>query len=363
MNILFLTYQGGIAGSTFSVSYLCRGLAQKGHKVVLGCKSNARYTQLLKDSGVEIIYLPFKNKFDLKSMRMIRDIVKKYKIDIINSQASIDRYLSIFATKFFGLKSKLIHTRRQRPNSSGKFFHGKFYTWGTDKIVAVSEGVKRRAMNFMGVPESHLKVIHNGTPKEKYKEIVNADVTDLKEKFNIKKDDFVIGCISRRKQQIQLIKALNHITKTKLKVIFVGIKKNDLDIHEDEFPRHHEIIFSGGRVNPQEALRYYRIFNVHVLPSITEGLSQTLLEAMFLEVPVIATNASGNPDLIEPGKDGFLFKNGDTKQLAGQILELKKNKQIYNEFVASAKKKVKEEFSIKQVVNNYEKFFQELLQK
>ena len=361
MNILFLTYQGGIAGSTFSVSYLTKGLAEKGHNVFLGCKPNSRYPELLKKSKVKIRYLPFESKFDINSIRMIRDIVRENDIEIINSQASKDRYLSIWANKLFNLKCKIVHTRRQKPNSSGKFLQGLFYSWGTDKIVAVSQGVKKNIIDSMGINENHIRVIHNGTPKEKYEKVFDLDIGDLKNKFDISNDEFIIGCVSRKKQQEQLIKALNHIKSQKLKVIFVGIKRKEIDIEEKDFPKIHEIIFTGGRIDPQETLRYYRLFDIHVLPSITEGLSQTLLESMFMNVPVIATNAAGNPDLIKHNETGLLFENENSKGLAEEITKLITNRALYEKLRKLAKEKVLQEFSIDRVVENYEAFFQGLV--
>lgn len=360
MRILILTYQGGLAGSTFSISYLAKGLARKGHKVYLGYKNKNLLYELLKETNVELIPFPFKHRLDLSSVNLLKKIVKEKKIQIINAQSGIDRYISIIAKKFLNLNAKVIHTRRQRPNSSGRFLHGWFYTWGTDRIIAVSNGVKKRAIDFLRIPADHIKVIYNGTPKKKYQDIMHEENNDLKIKYNIKKNDFVIGCVSRHKQQEQIIKALNYIKKPIIKVIFVGIKKDDLEMGKHDFPDNHKLFFTG-RIKPHETLRHYSLFDIHILPSITEGLSQTLLEAMFLEVPVIATNAVGNADLIEHKETGFLFENGDIKQLADQIKELMENTILYEKLLKSAKKKVIKDFSIEKVISNYETFFNDLL--
>ena len=76
MNILFLTYQGDIAGSTNSISYLAEGLAERGHNVYVGCRKEALLYSLLSDTKVKLIEMTFKSKMDFANMKHIKKIVK-----------------------------------------------------------------------------------------------------------------------------------------------------------------------------------------------------------------------------------------------------------------------------------------------
>ena len=360
MHILILTYQGFIAGSTFSVYYLARGLAQKGHKVYVGCKEEELLYDLLEPTQVRQIAVPFKSKLDFKSIQIVKDLVETRDIEVINAQASIDRYVSMAIKKIYYPNVKVVHTRRQRPNSSGGSLHGKLYSWGTDKIVAVSSGVKQEIRERMAISNDHIKVIHNGTPREKYQNAIETSVRDLEEKFEITSNDRVIGCVSRHKKQEQLIKALKRIQDYNIKTIFVGINRNEIELSKEEFPDKHELYFTG-EIDPEEALRYYKLFDIHVLPSVTEGLSQSLLEAMYMEVPIIATDAMGNPDLIVHNHTGLLFDDNDINLLADYIDKIFKNAQIAKKFIQNAKQRLEDKFTIERVIDNYEKFFQNLI--
>ena len=360
MNILLLTYQGNIAGSTFSISYLAKGLSERGHNVFAGCRKESMLWDLLEDSGVKRIDMRFDSKFDMKTAKQIAELAKSEKIDIINAQSSKDRYISMIVRKYHKCRAKIIHTRRQIPVSSISKLSGKLYSWGADHIVAVSTGVKDALMR-MGIPGDQIKVINNGTPEEKFKGIEKADLSGIMKRFGINKDDKVIGCVSRHKQQEQLINALNLIDKPKLKVIFPGLERNELeDELIEKFPSRHEFIFCG-KTDPKETLKMYRLFDLHVLPSITEGLSQSLLEAMYIGVPVIATDAGGNPDLIKDGESGYLFKENDLETMAGRIKHLLNNDEKYEKIKQNAKLRVLNKFTIESVVKNYEEFFQEII--
>jgi glycosyltransferase involved in cell wall biosynthesis len=360
MNILFLTYQGDVAGSTNSIIYLCRGLARKGHLVYLGCRKESLTFQTLKDSEVKTIPMTFAGKFDRKNMRQIRDAVQKFNIQLINAQSSKDRYTSILARWIYRLPVKLVHTRRQISKSFGGFPQNQFYVRGTDRIVAVSHGVKDSLVK-QGIRESHIEVIYNGTPAEKYHNLIPEETEQLRLKYNINDKDIVLGCVSRPKNQDQLLKSLNLLSRP-ITLFLIGIAQTEeyqQIINSYLLP--HRILFIPLLSN-RELLPYYGLFRINILASTMEGLSQSLLEAMALGVPVIATAAAGNLDLIEEGENGLLFKDGEVGELAKKIELLLQNEELCQKLIFTGKKTALENFSIERTVAHYEKLFQTLLQ-
>lgn len=312
-------------------------------------------------SNVHLIAIPLKSKIDLKSIKLIAYIVKKHNIQIVNAQASIDRYLSIFTKWLYGFNLKLVHTRRQVPKSSGSFIQGLFYTIGTNKIVAVSNGIKRALHRTLLIPYNHIKVIYNGTPVEKYANTPSKDINQLKDRFTIRNGDIVIGCVSRHKQQEQLINALNLIKSMSFKVFFIGITIKDLNEKLiNSLPDNHTLYFLG-KIPPDDVLDFYRLFDIFILPSITEGLSQSLLESIFLNVPIIATKAAGNIDLINHNTTGLLFENNNIKELSDFVIILASSLEERLRLSKNAKEMLMRRFTIEKTIDKYEKFFLWLL--
>lgn len=363
MTILFLTYQGGIAGSTNSIAYLSEALAKKGHEVYVGCSRNRLLWQKLQNSKVNLWEIEFKNKIDIGAAKKIANFARKNSIEIINAQSSYDRYAASIAKKFFGINSKVIHTRRQVALSAGGFIQKIIYSKWTDGIIAVSRGVKESLIKI-GIPENKIEVIYNGTPVEKYQNI-NLELTNaIKNKLKIDENCFVIGCVSRRKKQIQLIQAASKLNVSqKIKLVFVGIEGfENLNREVKNLPSNIELCFEGLKTN-EETLAYYKIFDLFVLPSTTEGFSQSLLESAYMEVPIIATDASGNNEFITDGVDGFLFQDGNIEELAKKLLILYQNKNLRNEFSKNLKQKVERYFLMENVAINYENYFNKILNK
>lgn len=358
MNILFLTHQGDMAGSTYSISFLARGLAARGHHIYVGARRASLLFSLFEGTRVTLIPMTFKSSTDLANMRQIRDAVRTYDIQIVNPQSSKDRYTSILAKRLFGLKYRIVFTRRQRSRSFGGWLHTRLIEANTSRIVAVSEGVKRSLMS-KGFRENHIKVIPNGMPMDKFKTIDPSYIETLRKQFDIREGDFVVGCIARRKQQEQLLEALNDVKKP-LKMIFVGMpQKAEWVEIENAITVPHQIWWVGV-VPLDKVLNYYFLFDIHVLPSVAEGLSQTLLETFYLGIPNIATEAAGNIDLIEDGVNGLFFKEGETKKLASLIERLRDDPALREKLVAGGKETVKD-YPIERTVERFEAFFESLL--
>jgi len=360
LNILFLTYQGGMAGSTYSITYLAKGLADKGHGVYVGIRTEMAIWDLMDYPGVTRIPMRIKGKFDIQNWREIRDTVRKYKIDIINSQSSHDRYTSVFANMYFGLNIAVVHTRRQMPMSAGGRLQNWLYNNKTAGIVAVSRPVKE-ALVGLGFNDSHVSVIANGTPKEKYSNIDLSIVANLRKKYNIQESDFVIGCVSRLKEQEQILEALKLIEKP-VKMIFVGISNEDRfsNLIKD-FTVKHEVYFEE-YVPQNEVLNYFKVFNINILASTMEGLSQSLLEAMALGTPVIATAYAGNLDLIQDGVNGLFFEDENIQELAEKIQLLRKDKALRDQMIIEGQRTAFDTFSIEKTISNYESYFSSLIQ-
>lgn len=359
MNIFIVSHQSGIAGSTYSVSYLARGLSERGHQVWVGCPEGSLLWNLLAATPVRCLAMNISGKTDRRSIRQIAQIVWQHRIDVVNAQSSRDRYVTILAKWWYKLPCRLVHTRRQLSRSIGTLGQSTFYERGTDKIVAVSEGVKASLVKI-GISPAHIHVIHNGTPPDKYATVDHQRVANLRQQHQIAEDDIVIGSVARLKEQGQILQALHYISRP-LKVIFVGIDCQPAyqKIMAD-YPVPHQVHFTGS-VSNETALHYYPLFRMNILASTIEGLSQALLEAMAMGVPVIATDVGGNAELIRHGENGFLFENNDTAGLARCMRQLIDDPGLRDRLATAGQKTALEDFSIDNTVRRYESFFLDLI--
>jgi glycosyltransferase involved in cell wall biosynthesis len=102
---------------------------------------------------------------------------------------------------------------------------------------------------------------------------------------------------------------------------------------------------------------------VSVLPSFSEGISNTLLESMAAGAPVVATRVGGTPEIIEDGKHGLLVPPGDAKALADSICIILESPQLAAQLSGEARRRVDAEFSFDNMVRETEDLYMALLQR
>lgn len=361
LSILFLTYQGGLAGSTNSIAYLAIGLAERGHNIFVGIRPNCLLWDMLENTPVNRVAIPMKTKADLFSYWQVNQLVRKNRIQIINAQSSYDRYITIFSKWFLRYKAKIIHTRRQNPMSSVGWLQRQFYMKNTENIVVISEGLKRIFEN-KGYRSSHLKVIHNGIPKARYGEWSQEQVDQIRNKLNFAPGAKIVGSVSRIKEQQQIIQAVSEMNDPCIELVFAGLEREAIQPYIDQYELTNKVHVLG-KVPAEEVLNVYRVLDVNILASTMDGFGLVLLEAMAMECPVIATNFGGIPDVVEDGVNGLLFENNDIDTLKTQILRLFNEKGLKEKFIENGKKTAFEKYTMEKTISKYEEYFRSLVDK
>lgn len=171
----------------------------------------------------------------------------------------------------------------------------------------------------------------------------------------------LIGTIGRMhgvKDQITLVKAFLELIRSRpewekiIRLVLVGdgpLRAEALNLLDAENAAHLAWL-PGARNDIADILRGLDVF---VLPSIAEGISNTILEAMASGLPVVATDVGGNPDLVSDGKTGRIVPKQDPEALAKAIAYYIENPQIRRSHGREALERIGKEFSLEQMVENY----------
>ena len=112
----------------------------------------------------------------------------------------------------------------------------------------------------------------------------------------------------------------------------------------------------------QDIPRILAVLDVFVLPSLSEGLSMAILEAMIAGKPVVATQVGGNPELVLDGETGFLVPPRDSQALASSIVTLLTNRERAVQFAEKGKRRAEGQFSLRTMVRAYQTLYDECLQ-
>jgi glycosyltransferase involved in cell wall biosynthesis len=117
--------------------------------------------------------------------------------------------------------------------------------------------------------------------------------------------------------------------------------------------------FTGGVADPSDYLRAADLF---VLPSVAEGMSNSLLEAMATALPCVASRIAGNTDLIDDGRSGRLVEEPHAEAWSAAILELLEDREAARELGAAARRRIDEEFALPVVVDRYIDLYRRMIE-
>jgi len=355
LRILQMTHQGDIGGSTNSITYLTDGLARRGHDVFLCCRPesllHARF------SGHELVRLvPFhfgRSPLAFGKSRSLAQIARRLRIDVLNAHASLDRHLTIQARHLFRGSFHLVHTRRNVPLSSGGKLQGRYYGAFTDKIIAVS-GRVAEGMIAGGVRADRIAVVHNGIPLARYDHIPDEKVDAAREALALPPGLPVVGVVARKKSHAELLRAMAKVPHDAV-LLFLGIDRDEeLEELRRSLGLRHPVVYGGFR---EDVLPFYRLLSIFVLPSLIEGFSLSILEAMALGLPVVCTDAGGNAEAVRDGSNGFLYDPGDTGALAEKVSLLLADKELRRTVGERNRREAFDRFDVERTIDKTEEVY------
>jgi len=226
-------------------------------------------------------------------------------------------------------------------------------------ITVVSEDLQDVMKNSTGIDHKLIRVIRNGIDVDTYWQPSSREV--IRKSIGVDSQDFVIGNVARLvalKNQRYLIdiivKMVEEFPTIRLVLVGDGPAKSDLKNYVREKMLDKYVLFLGEREDVPELLSGFDLF---ILPSLTEGISMTIIEAMAAGIPVIASSVGGNPEIIEHNKNGILISLDEPSVWIETIKYLMENEQERKRLSDSARSKVVKEFSLETMVNRYETLY------
>ena len=234
-----------------------------------------------------------------------------------------------------------------------------------DRVVSVSYQLRNLHARRTGFAAHKIAVIHNGVDSRRFYPDPEARIR-VRQELGVSPGEFCIGSVGNLfpvKDHMTLLQAFDRIAGTckdcRLLLLGEGSEGPKLEAFAKAHPEWRQrVSFLGSSNRVMETLN---AMDVYVLPSINEGISNSLLEAMATALPVVATATGGNPEVILDGESGLLCPAGDSRRLAEKLLELRAGKDLRDRLGRRALRRVAEDFSIDSMVRNYAQMYESLV--
>jgi glycosyltransferase involved in cell wall biosynthesis len=311
-----------------------------------------------------------RGKFDIRVLRALRDIVVRHSINLIHAhdfKSDFFAYLIrgwLWRRRIAVLSTAhawvIVGARGELYRRLDLFLMKRF-----DHLIAVSAAT-RDEMVAAGIPGDSITVIHNGIDTERW----SADRAgrSLRGDLGLEGAFPVIGYVGRIMPEKDLetwLRAAASVSQRApgARFVLVGDGKDDttrrdLEALAASLGIGDKVIFTGYQ---QHLLPVYSAFDIFFLSSRREGLPNSLLEAMAMQLPVVTTDVAGAKELVADGKTGFILPQGDAEGLGQAILSLAGDDALRLRMGRAGRSRVEQEFSFARRLQNIEDLYERLV--
>lgn len=361
--ILHLSSTSGLGGAEMIVKHLATALDRQRFRSVVCLFRPGWLQDACQLAGLPTHVLGINGAFDLQWAGAFLRLIKKERIALIHAHE--------FTANAYGT---LLGRIANVPVLAT--VHGKNYYWEqakrriayrfvsrAAKMIAVSQDLKQFVVERVGIPAHRIKVVYNGV--ETYSPPETDRVQTARGELEISRWDHVVGSVGSLypvKGHIYLIRALPLILQecpsTLVLLVGRGELESTLKAEASRLGVEDHVRFLGFRNDIPVLLG---LMDVFVLPSLSEGLSIALLEAMAAGRPIVATKVGGNAELVDEGQTGYLVPSEAPEALAHCVVCLLRNKGQARAFGDRGKQRVEEQFSLAAMVNAYQKCYEQTI--
>jgi glycosyltransferase involved in cell wall biosynthesis len=341
ISFLFVDSERVWRGGQAQLLTLIKGLHQRGHKVHLVCFPGTLLEGRSRDLGVSVYPVAIRSEVGLISLLHLISVLRSVRPDILAFNTPKPVLIGNLASRFTRTGIRIIFRRVDFPLRNRLISRMK-YSWGIDCVIAISNSIRARLLGC-GIPDSLIKVIYEGVDLSLYPDQPEPGKFPKGQPVTVG----IVSNLSPEKGLGYLIDAASLIPEVKRRVRFMIVGEGHCRIQLEGLVREKElegcIQFLGFRTDIRALLKAFDLF---VLPSLSEGLSSAIMEAMANFLPVIGSDVGGIPELVQDGDNGFLVPPADPEKLAKAIEKLVDDPAILLRMGLRGRKRLEEQFTL-----------------
>jgi sugar transferase (PEP-CTERM/EpsH1 system associated) len=359
---------GGLQNGLVNVA---NGLDPRRFRHTVICLKDATdFKVRLKAPGAEIIEIGKRDGKDPLAYLKVYMALRRIRPDVVHTR-NLPAVDMIYVARLSGVKA-LIHSEHgldvfEIDGKNRKYNRLRRMAGGfVRRFVAMSDDLAQWLENEVRIPQWKIRVFYNGVDTERFRP--GGKRLDLAPTGFADENSIVLGTVGRLepvKDQVTLVRAflraleLRPGLSRRLRLVMIG----DGDLRREienilmEAKASHLTWMPGFKENASD---YYGLFDVFVLPSKREGISNTLLEAQSCGLPVIATDVGGTPEIVAHGRAGMLVPPGNVQAMAEAILRYVEEPALMRRQGLAARERMEQEFSMAKMLANYEKLYDDV---
>jgi len=354
----------GWGGQEIRILNESMGMRDLGHEIIIITPANSTLMKKASDRRFEVISASFNRKDYPATCFKILKLIQLKRPDFINTHSSKDSWVASFAARLSNYKPFIIRTRHLSTPVATNIFGSVIHKLLPHKIITTGETIREQLIERNHVSPEKIVSIPTGVdfklfdPKKSKKKI--------RRELSLTENTPLVGMVSvlrSWKGHNFFIDATATVLKKFSNVRFLivgdGPQKENLTKIIQEKGLSETIFMLGHREDIPEIMAS---FNILVHPSFAnEGVPQSIVQAMAMGVPVIASDIKSLSEVVTDGKTGLLSPRKDSGKLAKRIILLLKNKELMRKMGNNGRKFVVEKFSMERMISSIENLYKNMV--
>ncbi len=360
MRILHTEWSDGWGGQEIRIANEMEGMARRGHKMILSTRPHCRISKAAQDRGIEVVHLPMRRGLDVRSMLQLRGVLRQNKIEIVNTHSGVDSWLGAIAARLAGTPV-LIRTRHLNIPLKRNLFN--FVHNMPDRIVTCGESIRKELLERNRFAAERLVNIATGIDFARFAPKQNR--SEMRQSLGLSDSAFVIlmvGILRGVKGHETALQAVSHLTTKFPELVLVLAGDGPMEGYLREKAKalgvHDDVRFLGFREDIADLMN---IADMLLLTSKSEGVPQSVTQALGLGLPVVATRVGGVAELIEHERTGILIPPTNPEATSEAVRRVIAHPQEARARAAAGKAHVRANFSLDAMLDKTEQLYSELL--
>ena len=313
--------------------------------------NSAEFVSAARALGLDVDVIPERGRFDRSVIAALRNIASQRSPDVIVTH-QIKSHFLMNVSRLWKKYPWVAFNHGYTTTDRKTLLYNRLDRWSlpkADRVVTVCQAFKQKLMK-MGVPRERIHVQHNSIRPEP--SVSAREMHALRRKLGIFEGErmiLAVGRLSKEKAQIDLLQAFKNLRDThpeinaRLVIVGEGPERVRLEAAATSLGLSDRVIFTG-QVNNNVPV-YFAAADVLANPSHSEGSPYVLLEAMAANLPIVATDVGGVPEMVENNQTALLVPANDSRALAGAIARVLSDGQVSRGLSANASALVTTRFS------------------
>ena len=324
-------------------------------------KGDGYWSKLLKKKGVGVFPLNVTNMSLIYKFSKLSKIIKDFNPDLVHAHMPPAELMTRLAIQPYPSMPLIISKHNDEPFAPGfkNFLLGSWVASRAKKVICISSAVYRYMQTNLSLSCSKLKLVYYAVDVEKFASAVPAQDISRPE------GHLVFGTVARLTAQkslntlIEAFALFNKKQKSILHIVGTGELENELKELCAKLGVVDKIVWHGKRNDIPSVIKRFDVF---ILPSIYEGFGLVLLEAMAAEVPIIASNVSAIPEVLDFGNSGLLFEKKNVLALL-DCMNAMTSMEARKIIIEAGKNRVRTQFSIKKMQSETRAIYDQVILK